>query len=145
MNIIFNILKIREIETMNKSAVCRIANRISRVVSRHDAFIRAWRIVKAGAVELKVAGVTFGTRQEALRRLGAYKPQDIHAVLVPENSRYDPNAIAVKVTVNGARGIYRLGYIAREQAGVARVFLGRVPELSILGGEIKGVRLRLAV
>jgi hypothetical protein len=34
---------------MNKSAVCRIANRISRDVSHHDAFVQAWAIVKAGA------------------------------------------------------------------------------------------------
>jgi hypothetical protein len=131
---------------MNKSAVCRIGNKIAaKTGDRKTAFETAWQIVKAGSVELKVAGVTFGTRQEALRRLAAYRPQDIHTVLVPENNPYDPNAIAVKVTVNGARGIYRLGYIAREQAGIVKPFLGKVPELRILDGEIKGARLRLAV
>jgi hypothetical protein len=69
---------------MNKSAVCRIANRISRDVSRHDAFIQAWVIVKAGGLEMAVRGVSFGNRQEALRRLAAYNPADVRAVLVPE-------------------------------------------------------------
>jgi hypothetical protein len=130
---------------MSKSAVCGIANRISRSVSRHDAFIQAWAIVKSGAAEFKVAGVTFRNRQEALRRLATYRPQDIHTVLVPEENPYDPNAIAIRVMVNGARSIYHLGYIAREQTGIAKPFLGKVPELKILDGEIRGARIRLAI
>ena len=75
---------------MNKSAVCRIANRISRDVSRHDAFIQAWAIVKAGGLELAVRGVTAGTRQEAIRRLARYNPASIRVWITsePEN-QYD--------------------------------------------------------
>jgi hypothetical protein len=87
---------------MNKSTVCKIANRISRDVSRHDAFIRAWRIVKAGTVTLPVRGVTAGTRQEALRRLAAYSPASVRVWIAPEpENRYDRNAQAVWVMVNG--------------------------------------------
>jgi hypothetical protein len=71
---------------MNKSAVCRIVNRISRDVSRHDAFVQAWAIVKARGLEVAVRGVFFGNRQEALRRLAAYNSAQVRAVLGPEPS-----------------------------------------------------------
>jgi hypothetical protein len=61
-----------EVMTRNKSAVCRIANRISRDVSRHDAFAQAWAIVKAGGLEVAVRGVSFGTRQEALLKIAEW-------------------------------------------------------------------------
>jgi hypothetical protein len=38
--------------TMNKSTVYRIANKLSRELPRHDAFIQAWAIVKKGTVEI---------------------------------------------------------------------------------------------
>ncbi|MDR1250618.1 MAG: hypothetical protein LBK62_00470, partial [Treponema sp.] len=99
---------------MNKSAVCRIANRISRDVSRHDAFVQAWAIVKAGGLELAVRGVSFGNRQEALKRLTRYAPEQVRAVLVPEpGNQADPGAVAVMVGVNGGRGLYRIGYVPR--------------------------------
>jgi hypothetical protein len=44
----------------------------------------AWAIVKAGGLELAVKGVSFGNRQEALKRLAKYSPDQIKAVLVPE-------------------------------------------------------------
>ena len=131
---------------MNKSAVCRIGNRLTaQGEDRRTAFREAWRIVKAGSVELKVAGVTFGSRQEALRRLATYKAQDIHTVLVPENNPYDPKAIAIKVTVNGTRGIYCLGYIPREHTVIAAALRGRLPSLRLLDGDIRGARVTLAV
>jgi hypothetical protein len=90
---------------MNKSVVCRIANRISRDISRHDAFIQAWAIVKAGGLELAVRGVSFGNRQEALKRLAGYATAQVRAVLVPEPANpADPAAVAVMVGVQGAGG-----------------------------------------
>jgi hypothetical protein len=56
---------------MDKSKVCRIANRISRDISCHDAFVQARAIVKKGAVEIKAAGTSFGRRPEALTRRAA--------------------------------------------------------------------------
>ena len=44
--------------------------------------MRAWAIVKAGGLELAVRGVSFGNRQEALRRLAAYAPDQVRAAAV---------------------------------------------------------------
>jgi hypothetical protein len=127
------------------SKVCTIANRIPRSVSRKEAFTTAWSIVKSGGFEIGVAGVTFGNRQKALSRLATYDPKDIIAVLVPEpDNRHDPEAIAVKVMVNGGRGIYTLGYVPKTDARLVKAFLGTAPELRLVGGETKGARLRLA-
>jgi hypothetical protein len=138
---------------MNKSAVCRIANRISRNVSRHDAFIQAWAIVKAGGLEVAVRGVSFGTRQEALRRLAAYNPADVRAVLVPEpENQADPAAVAVMVGVQGGRGLYRLGYVPHNLAPVVAALGGRLPALRVVSGSwgranktTYGARVALAV
>jgi hypothetical protein len=131
---------------MNKSAVCRIANRISRDVSRHDAFVQAWAIVKKGGLTLPVKGVVFGSRPEALRRLAAYRLEDVRAFLVPENNRYDHNAIAVMVGVQNGTGLYKLGYIPAGETAKVRPLLGKLPRLSIIGGgDCYGARVRLAV
>jgi hypothetical protein len=132
---------------MNKSAVCKIANRISRDVSRHDAFVQAWAIVKARGLELAVRGVSFGNRQEALRRLAAYNPAQVRAVLVPEpaNPR-DPAAVAVMVGVNGGRGLYRMGYVPRNLAPVVAALRVQLPRLRLVEGEYsRGARLALGV
>jgi hypothetical protein len=54
------------------SKVMNLGNKLAPRMGRHDAFVRAWVIVKAGGLTLPVKGVTFGTRQEALKRLAAY-------------------------------------------------------------------------
>ena len=120
---------------MNKSAVCRIANRISRDISRHDAFVQAWAIVKAGGLEVAVRGVSFGNRQEALRRLAAYSPAQVRAVLVPEPSNTaDPAAVAVIVGVQGGRGLYRLGYVSRNLTPVVAALGSKLPALRVVSG-----------
>jgi hypothetical protein len=113
---------------------------------RRTAFVEAWIICKAGAVTLPVRGVTVGTRQEALRRLAAYNPADVRAVLVPEpENPADPAAVAVMVGVQGGKGLYRLGYVPREKTGIAAALRGRLPTLRLLDGDIRGARLTLAV
>jgi hypothetical protein len=115
-------------------------------MDRSEAFVEAWAIVKAGGVELAVRGVTFGTRQTALRRLAAYNPADVRAVLVPEPSNpADRDALAVMVGGQNGRGLYRLGYVPREQTGTARALGGRWPRLRVLPGNVYGARLRLVV
>jgi len=128
----------------SKSSVCKIANKISRSVTRKDAFIQAWKIIKAVGYEVKVAGVSFKNRQEALRRLNTYDPKDIHAVLVPENNPFDKNAISVQVMVDGQKGIYTLGYIPKQETVIVKAFLGTVPQLKVIDGDIRGARLILA-
>jgi hypothetical protein len=70
----------------------------------------------------------------------------VRAVLVPEpENQADPAAVAVMVGVQGGRGLYRLGYIPREQAGIAAALQGKLPALRLLDGDIRGARVRLAV
>ncbi|MCL2293661.1 MAG: hypothetical protein FWC36_02180 [Spirochaetes bacterium] len=86
---------------MNKSEVFKIGNRLSMTMDRHAAFIKAWQIVKANGLELSVKGVTFGNRQEALKRLAQYPVDKVVTFLVPEqDNSFDKNAIAVKIGVS---------------------------------------------
>jgi hypothetical protein len=130
-----------------KSKVFALGNKLTpRMGDRRAAFIEAWIIVKAGAVTIPVRGVTVGTRQEAIRRLAAYNPADVRAVLVPEpENPADPAAVAVMVGVQNGKGLYRLGYIPREKTGIAAALRGRLPALRLLDGDIKGARVTLAV
>jgi hypothetical protein len=110
------------------------------------AFIKAWAIVKAGTIEIAVNGVSFGMRQEALRRLAKYEPAQIKTVLVPEpENKHDSEAIAVKVGINGGRGIYTIGYIPRTFTAVVKAIGANFPSLHVLTGDINGARLALAV
>ena len=130
-----------------KSKAMTLGNRLTAEIGdRSAAFVRAWAIVKAGAVEMAVRGVSYGTRQEALRRLARYNPADVRTFLVPEpENPADPAAIAVMVAVQGGRGIYRLGYVPRQETAIAKAMRGRLPALQVITGDINGARLRLAI
>jgi hypothetical protein len=120
-----------------KSKVMSLGNRLSSRMDRHDAFVRAWAIVKAGGLELAVKGVSFGNRQEALKRLAAYAPDQVRAVLVPEpENPADPAAVAVMVGVQNGSGLYRLGYVPRNMAAVAAALSGAsgLPALRVVSG-----------
>jgi hypothetical protein len=113
---------------------------------RGAAFVEAWVIVKAGGLELAVRGVSFGNRQEALRRLAAYNPADVRAFIVPEPSNpVDPAAVVVMVGVQNGKGLYRLGYVPRNMAAVAAVLGGRLPRLRLVEGTTRGARVALAI
>jgi len=127
-----------------KSKIFRIGNRLSSRMDRHDAFVRAWAIVKAGGLELAVKGVSFGNRQEALKRLAAYAPDQVRAFVVPEpENAADRKAAAVMVGVQYGRGLYCLGYLPAEYAPAAAGF--KAAGLRVLDGDIRGARLALAV
>jgi hypothetical protein len=49
------------------------------------------------------------------------------------------------VGVQGGKGLYRLGYIPREQTGIAAGLRGKLPSLRLLDGDIRGARVTLAV
>jgi len=127
-----------------KSKVMSLGNRLSSRMDRHEAFVRAWAIVKAGGLELAVKGTSFGNRQEALRRLSRYAPEQIRAFIVPEPANpADPAAVAVMVGVQNGRGLYCMGYLPREYAPAAASL--KAKGLRVLGWGNKGVRLALAV
>lgn len=127
-----------------KSKVMGLGNRLAaRGQDRSAAFIRAWAIVKAGGLTLPVKGVSFGTRQKALKRLAGYEPSQIRVWTVPEpENPADPAAVAVMVMVQGGRGCYRLGYLPRGNGAIAAVF--RTVSLNVLDGDIRGARITLA-
>jgi hypothetical protein len=131
-----------------KSKVVTLGNRLApRMGDRRAAFVEAWAVVKAGGLELAVRGVSFGNRQEALRRLAAYNPADVRAVLVPEPANpADPAAVAVMVGVQNGRGLYRLGYVPQNLAPVVAALGGRLPRFRLVEGNHSwGARLALAV
>jgi hypothetical protein len=120
-----------------KSKVMALGNRLAPLMdgNRTGAFLRAWAIVKAGGLEIAVKGVTFGNRQEALKRLAAYAPNQIKAVLVPEPSNpQDGNAVAVMVGVQNGHGLYCMGYIPREMTAAVSAIGGRLPALRVVSG-----------
>jgi hypothetical protein len=137
-----------------KSKVMTLGNKLApRMGDRKAAFVQAWAIIKAGGLELAVRGTPFGTRQEALKRLAAYAPDQVRVVLVPEPTNpADPAAVAVMVGVNGGKGLYRLGYVPRNLAPVAAALGGQLPALRVVSGTwgwanktTFGARLALAV
>jgi len=131
---------------MNKATVFQIGNRLSKTMDRRDAFIQAWQICKAGTIEIAVNGVTFENRQEALKRLATYKPEQIKAVLVPEpENKFDKNAIAVRVGVQNGKGLFTIGYIPKTFTKVVKAIGANFPTLKLLTGDIHGARLALAV
>ena len=126
-----------------RSKVMSLGNRLAVCVDRHEAFCRAWAIVKAGGLELAVRGVSFGNRQEALRRLARYSVADVRAFIVPEpGNTHDCRAAAIMVGVQNGRGLYCLGYLPAEYAPAASGL--RASGLRILEGETRGARITLA-
>jgi hypothetical protein len=118
-----------------KSKVMSLGNRLSNRMDRHDAFVKAWAIVKAGGLELAVKGVTFANRQEALKRLAAYAPDQIRAVLVPEPTNpADPAAVVVMVGVQNGKGLFRLGYVPANITAVVSAIGAQFPALRVVSG-----------
>jgi hypothetical protein len=124
-----------------KSKVVSLANRLAPRMggNKSAAFVKAWAIVKAGGLELAVKGTSFGNRQEALKRLAAYAPDQIRAVLVPEpENPVDHNAVVVLVGVNGGKGLFRLGYVPRELCLVVDALRGnhslQFPAVRVVSG-----------
>ena len=120
-----------------KSKVVILANRLTSRMGgdKSTAFKKAWAICKAGGLELAVKGTSFGNRQEALKRLAAYSPGQVRAVLVPEPANpADPAAVAVMVGVQGGKGLFRLGYVPRELTPVVSALGGQLPAVRVVSG-----------
>jgi hypothetical protein len=122
-----------------KSKAMSLGNRLAANMPRTKAFVKAWGIAREGAVEIRVAGVTFGNRQEALKRLAAYVPEQIKAVLVPEPANpEDSNAIAVLVGIQNGKGLFKLGYVPASLTQVVAAIKGihalAFPALRVVSG-----------
>jgi len=105
--------------TAQHSKVLAIANRlVGQHWQRAHAMLSAWALVKAQTVETRVAGVTFGQRQEAIAHLTRYDDSRIRISLRRESGNaHDPAAVAVIATVEG-KGSYTMGYLPRALAAL---------------------------
>jgi hypothetical protein len=138
-----------------KSKAMSLGNKLAPLMdgNRTGAFLRAWAIVKVGGLELTVKGVTFGNRQEALKRLATYSPGQIRAVLVPEPANpQDSNAVAVMVGIQGGKGLFKLGYVPANLTQVVTAIGGQLPAFRVVAGTwgwsgktTLGARVALAV
>ena len=120
-----------------KSKVMSLGNRLAPKMDgdRTAAFIKAWAIVKAGGLELAVKGTSFANRQEALKRLATYAPEQIMAVLVPEPTNpQDPTALAVMVGIQGGKGLFKLGYVPRNLTTAVSALGGQLPAVRVVSG-----------
>jgi hypothetical protein len=120
-----------------RSKVFSLANKLTAEMhgDKSAAFCKAWAIVKAHGLEIAVKGVTFGNRQEALKRLAAYNPNQIKAVLVPEPTNpKDPTAIAVRVGVQNGRGFFTIGYVPRELTAIVNAIGANLPAFRVVCG-----------
>jgi len=120
-----------------KSKVMSLGNKLALRFNgdRSAAFIQAWIICKAGRIEIAVKGVSFGNRQEALKRLTRYNPAQIKTVLVPEpENKIDPCAIAVMVGVQNGKGLFKLGYVPRYFCHIASVLGNQLPAARVVSG-----------
>jgi len=118
-----------------KSKVVTLANRLTSRMdgNKSAAFVKAWAIVKAGKIELAVKGVSFSNRQEALKRLATYNPDQVRTFLMPEpENSVDHNAVAVMVGVQGGKGLFRLGYVPANMAAVVSALSAKLPALRIV-------------
>jgi hypothetical protein len=130
--------------TKMRAKVFQMGNKLSRDMPRREAFVEAWKIVKSDGLEVAVRGVSYGNRQLALKRLASYRPQDIRAFLVPENTNpIDPHAVKVMVGVMGGKGLYCLGYLPKDKTALAPLLRAR--GLRVIGDDLRGARLSLAL
>lgn len=99
------------------SKVMTIANRlVKQGYSRANAMVKAWVLVKLPNICTKVAGVTYGKRQQAIEHLTHYRPENIRISLYRDKANaYDRNAVAVIATVKG-KGSYTMGYLPKALA-----------------------------
>jgi hypothetical protein len=143
---IINIRESKAMNELNRKAMV-LGNKLAPRMGgdRKAAFVQAWVVVKAGAVEVKAAGVSFGRSPAALDRLVRYAPSRVRAFIVPEpENPVDPKALRVLVGVQGGRGLFPVGYVPRSAVPVVSVLRG-VPAVQVVGDTVKGLRLRFAV
>jgi len=122
-----------------KSKVMTIANRlVSQGWGRATAMIRAWALVKLPRLETKVAGVTYGNRQQALEHLTRYAPEAVSIRLEREQgNEHDRNAVAVWAAVEG-KGSYHMGYLPRTLAAFVAPLMDAGKAVGALFKEVRG-------
>ena len=133
-----NITKIR-------MQVATIANRLNRKIKDLSAaFRQAWQIVKGKELVSRISGVTFGRRQEALKRFDRHEAASVNVSLEREaGNPHDTNAVKVNVSVAGGKP-FHLGYIPKDLAALIAPLLDKGISLiarfkSVTGGLYDGM------
>ena len=119
------------------SKVMTIANRVVKQgYNRANAMVKAWVLVKLPNICTKVAGVTYGKRQQAIEHLTHYRPENIRISLYRDNANaYDRNAIAVYASV-GKSKLYKMGYIS---ASVACLLSGIIDNITTVNARLQAI------
>lgn len=111
------------------STVMTIANKlVGRGYRRRIAMLKAWIIVKAERLSVRVAGVTFNKRQNTLAALEG-KPAVIKLVHEADNA-FDNSAVSVWVKAQGTNGYYRIGYLPKLVAATIAPLLDKGRDLN---------------
>lgn len=128
-----------------RSRVMTIANRlVSKGFGRRLAMLKAWIIVKAERLGVRVAGVTFGQRQDILAALDG-RPAVVKVKRETDNL-YDSNAVSVWVFAEGTRGYYKIGYLPKMVAALIAPLMDKGAEIKadsfrVTGGLREGFNL----
>ncbi len=106
----------KQITRMRKT-VCIMANELKKAgYSLSQAFKKAWKWVKL-SMTIRAAGTAFGNRQERLRFLKRFKPDDLSVTLEREpDNKYDSNAIQIVVHIHLLSRRTVIGYVPKELA-----------------------------
>lgn len=123
-----------------RRTVATIANRLKKIgLTLSAAFKKAWELIKGKAISTRIAGVTKGSRQKALRRIAtAYRPEQVSVSLERDSvNLYDNNAIKVLVSVNGSVS-YNMGCIPRNIAYLVSALMDKSIELTAAFKEVRG-------
>ncbi|MDY4692105.1 MAG: HIRAN domain-containing protein [Blautia sp.] len=141
--------------TKMRKAVCAMANELKKTgYSLSQAFRKAWRRVKL-SMTVRATGTTFENRQERLKFLKQFQPDDLNVTLEREpDNKNDSSAIQIVVHIRSIHRKTVVGYVpgalARE---LARVLDMGIPVqarmIQIIGGysykENLGALINIAV
>lgn len=100
--------------TKVRKSVCAMANQLRKAGhSLKGAFKKAWQRVKL-SMTVKAVGVKFENRQERLRFLQQFRPEDLTVTLEREKeNKFDCNAIQIVVHIKPIRRRTVIGYVPR--------------------------------
>lgn len=122
-----------------RKAVCIMANGLHKAgYSLSRAFKKAWRTAKGTAI--KAAGVTYEGRQEVLKYLSQFRPENLTVTLERDTyNTYDRNAILIVVHIPYLKKKAKIGYVPKAYSSeIARLMDQgvnvRARLLGIIGG-----------
>ena len=105
--------------------VMQMANAlVKKGYCRRLAMLKAWIIIKAEKLSVRVAGVTFKQRQQMLAALDGRQALFIKLRREDDNL-FDCNAVSVWVFAEGTRGFFKIGYLPKIVAAVIAPLLDK--------------------